>query len=152
VSAYLDGLKMLGRRELSEAQIRQRLERKGHDPDAIDAAVARLRGERALDDARAAGAIARTEVSLRGRGRQRALQAIHRAGIATDTARAALDRAFADVDADALLEASLEKRLKGRRRLADDAEAARTYRYLLRQGFDPDRVAAALGRLKRQSH
>jgi len=39
---YIDGLKMLGRRELSERQVRQRLARKGHEPDAIDAAIARL--------------------------------------------------------------------------------------------------------------
>jgi len=35
-SAYIDGLKMLGRRELSETQIRQRLARKEHDPEAIE--------------------------------------------------------------------------------------------------------------------
>ena len=35
MSAYVDGLKMLARRELSELQVRQRLARKGHQPDAI---------------------------------------------------------------------------------------------------------------------
>ena len=89
MSAYVDALKMLGRRELSEAQIRQRLTRKQHDPDAIDEAVARLREERALDDERVAGAIARSETSLRGRGKVRVRLQIERAGIAGADGRAA---------------------------------------------------------------
>jgi regulatory protein len=152
VTAYLDGLKMLGRRELSEAQVRQRLERKGHPPEAIDAAVERLRLERALDDGRVADAIARVQVSLRGRGKPRVLQAIQAAGVPAATARQAVDRAFADVDMEALLESSLAKRLKGRSRLAGEAELARLYRYLVRQGFEPDRVLAALNRRTRHSH
>src|SRR4051812_15236799 len=75
-SAYVDGLTMLGRRELSETQVRQRLARKGHEPDAIDEAVERLRMERAIDDARVAEAIAHTETAVRGRGRLRVRQQI----------------------------------------------------------------------------
>ena len=37
---YLDALKMLARRELSEARLRQRLLRRQHDPDAIEQAIA----------------------------------------------------------------------------------------------------------------
>ncbi|MGH9347404.1 MAG: RecX family transcriptional regulator, partial [Vicinamibacterales bacterium] len=48
--AYLSGLEMLARRELSEAQLRARLARRRLDPDDVDAAVSRLRRERALDD------------------------------------------------------------------------------------------------------
>ena len=68
-SAYLDGLKMLGRRELSEQQVRQRLARKAYTPDEIDEAVARLREERAINDQRVAEAIARTETGVRKRGK-----------------------------------------------------------------------------------
>ena len=58
--------------------VRQRLARKGHAPEAIDAAVERLRSEHAIDDARTAAAIARTESSLRGRGRVRVRMQIER--------------------------------------------------------------------------
>ena len=80
---------MLGRRELSEAQVRQRLARKGHEPDAVDAAVDRLRAERAIDDARVAEAIAHTETTVRRRGKLRVRRQIEQAGIAPATARAA---------------------------------------------------------------
>ena len=63
-SAYLTALKQLARRELSEAQIRQRLSRRGFTPDDIDPAIARLRQDGSLDDARVAAAIARSQLSL----------------------------------------------------------------------------------------
>ena len=58
--AYVVGLKLLATRELAEAQLRARLSRRHFEPDDVEAAVSRLRSERALDDARTAGAYART--------------------------------------------------------------------------------------------
>jgi len=144
MSAYSDGLKMLARRELSEIQVRQRLAQRGHDADSIDEAVTRLREERAIDDARVAEAIARKETSTRPRGRHRVRLQIERAGISKSVASRAVTAVFGDVDDDALLEASLKKRLRGRDTIADDREFQRLYRYLLAQGFDADRVLEAL--------
>ena len=45
---------------------------------------------------------------------------------------------------DALLQSSLQKRLRGRDRIADDREFARLFRYLIGQGFESDRVMKAL--------
>src|SRR5262249_11653065 len=118
--AYSTGLKMLARRELSELQVRQRLARKGHDTDAIDGAIARLREERAIDDERVAEAIARTETSVRRRGKLRVRMQIERAGISKSTAKRATDDAFDGIDDDALLDSSLRKRLRGRETIADD--------------------------------
>ena len=150
-SPYIDGLKMLGRRELSEAQVRQRLARKGHQPDEIDAAVDRLRRERAIDDARVAEAIAHTETTVRRRGKLRVRRQIEQAGIAPATARHAIDEVFGGIDGiddGALLEEALTRRLRGRDRLADDAEFRRLFRYLVGQGFEPDRVMAILRKHK----
>lgn len=148
-SAYVDGLRMLGRRELSEAQVRQRLARKGHQPDEIDAAVDRLRKERAIDDARVAEAIAHTETTVRRRGKLRVRRQIEQAGIAPAIARHAIDEVFGGIDGiddGALLEEALTRRLRGRDRLADEAEFRRLFRYLVGQGFEPDRVIAILKR------
>jgi regulatory protein len=144
MNAYTDGLKMLARRELSELQLRQRLARKGHTPGAIDEAIARLRAERAIDDARVAEAIARTETSVRRRGKLRVRMQIERAGIATAIAKRAVDEVFDGIDDAALLESSLRKRLRGREAISDDREFQRLYRYLVGQGFDPERVLGAL--------
>jgi regulatory protein len=141
---------MLGRRELSERQVRQRLARRDYPQDEIDEAVVRLRQERAINDQRVAEAIARTETGIRKRGKVRVRLQLERAGIAKDTARQAIDDVFEAIDGDALLEASLRKRLRGRETIADDREFQRLFRYLIGQGFDSDQVMQAL-RARRRS-
>jgi regulatory protein len=137
---YLVALKMLARRELSEAQVRQRLTKRGESRESIDEAIARLKADRSLDDERVAGAIARSETSLRKRGRRRVLQQIEAAGISRTIAARAVDAAFQDLDPDALLSASLAKRLRGRERIAGEREFQRLFRYLSAQGFEADRI------------
>ena len=149
--AYLDALKMLARRELSEAQVRQRLARRKYAGDDIDAAVARLRAERAIDDTRVAEAIARTETGLRRRGKRRVELQLQRSGIDKAIARRAVDDVFGAIDEDALIEASLGKRLRTRETIADDRERQRLYRYLLGQGFEPDRILKALDARRRKT-
>ena len=143
-SAYVDGLKMLGRRELSEQQVRQRLARKEYEQDEIDDAVARLREERAINDVRVAEAIVRMETGIRKRGKVRVRMQLERAGIAKDTAKQAIDSVFEAIDDEALIESSLRKRLRGRETIADDREFQRLFRYLLGQGFESDRVMKTL--------
>jgi regulatory protein len=135
---------MLASRDLSEAQLRQRLARRGHDDEAIASTVARLTAAGALDDARAAGAIARIEATIRRRGRLRARQRLAAAGIAPDLAERVLDDVFDQVDADAMVLAALEKRLAGRAAIADTREFGRLYRYLVGQGFEAGRVVRLL--------
>jgi regulatory protein len=143
-TAYAAGLMMLARRELSERQLRQRLTRREYSPDDIDAAIARLKENRSLDDARVAGAIARMETGIRKRGRLRVKRQIEAAGISSSLAQRAVDEAFEEIDPEAQLEAALQKRLRGREQIADEREFSRLYRYLIGQGFETDRVVAVL--------
>ena len=151
MSCYVDALKMLARRELSEAQVRQRLHRRGHADEEIDTAIARLISERAIDDARVAEAIARTETHVKRRGKLRVARQIESAGIAKSTARRAVDEVFSDLDPSALLEAALSRRLRGTARIKDDKEFQRLYRYLVSQGFEHDEVLRVLTARRKQS-
>jgi len=141
---YLTALKMLAGRELSEAQVRQRLVRRQHDADDIDRAIERLKAGGYIDDARTAAVIARHETSVRRRGKLRVSGRLRAAGISRAVADRAVQQLFQDVDADALLDSALEKRMRGRTRIDDDKEFQRLYRYLVGQGFEPDRVLARL--------
>ena len=145
-SAYIAGLKMLGRRELSERQVRQRLARRGYDDEAIDEAIVRLTNDRSLDDERAARAMAHAETSLKKRGTIRVRLRLKAAGIAPAVAARAIQEAFQAIDVDALAAAALQKRLRGREAIADEREFQRLYRFLIGQGFESPRVLALLRR------
>ena len=151
-SAYIDGLKMLGAARAVRAQVRQRLAPQGtRRRTTSTTAVARLREERAIDDrARRRGDRAHARRRSAGAARLRVRLQIERAGIADGhRAGAPIDEVFGAIDDDALLEASLRKRLRGAR---DDrrrrASSQRLFRYLVGQGFDV-RTAVMQTRSKR---
>ena len=86
----------------------------------------------------------RSETGLKKRGRLRVLQQVQRAGIAPATARDAIDRAFADIDDQALFDAALRKRLREGDVIADEREFSRIFRFMLGQGFESERILRAL--------
>jgi regulatory protein len=148
MDAFTTALTLLSRRELSTAQLRDRLARRHFPADEIDDVIARLTADRTLDDARVAVASARLEAAVRRRGRRRVLQRVRQLGISEDTARAAVDQAFGDVDESALLDDALVRRLRGRTAGTLDAKAmARVVRGLVAQGFDRGEVYARLRRM-----
>jgi SOS response regulatory protein OraA/RecX len=124
--------------------VRQRLARRGHDTDSIDVAVERLKSAGAIDDARVAEAIARTESTVKRRGKLRVKQQIERAGIASAVARRAVSEVFAGADDAELIEAALAKRLRRTASIADERQLQRLYRYLLAQGFEPEQILKTL--------
>ena len=142
--AYVAGLTLLARRELAEAQLRRRLARRKFEADDIDAAVARLREEKAIDDRRTALACARTELRVKHRGRARVVRQIESLGIARDLAREAVAEVFGEIDERELLEQALDRRLRHGMKLTDPAVFRRLHRYLLGQGFDSERVITLL--------
>ena len=145
--AYVAGLTLLAGRDLSAAQLGERLRRRGFAPDATDAAVTRLRREGALDDRRAAAAHARRAVEVRRQGPARIERELAARGVDTSVARAAIAEALEGRDVEELLDRSLARRLAGP--IAGPAEFRRLYQYLLRQGFEGAMAAAALRRRTR---
>ena len=143
-SAYATALRMLARRELSTAQIRDRLRTRAFTRDAIDEAVSRLTSNGTLDDARVARAVARTRAHVRRQGRQRVARELALIGIPDPIAEAALSDVFGEVDESTLLEQALERRLRGRISLADPAARRRIVAALVRQGFAPGAVVRAV--------
>ena len=150
-SAYLDALHLLARRELSVDECRHRLRDKEHPEEEIDAAIAHLLETGGLNDARVAGAYARTAVNLKGRGRLRVQRELNDKGISREVAAAALAEVFGDADERAMVTRAIQKRLRGRTTVKDRAESARLYQYLMRQGYTPAAVMAALRKISRGS-
>ena len=150
-SAYVDALYLLSRRELSEQQLRAHLTEREHERDEIDAAVERLREDGSLDDGRVARAFARTAVKVKGRGRLRIQRELQQIGISKEVAAEAIAETFGDVDERALIARAVEKKLRDGRKVDSPAAYARLYQYLMRQGFSPSGVSAALRALRKGS-
>lgn len=147
MDAYTAALTLLAVRELSERQLRDRLARRGYGEADIDNAVARLRADGTLSDRRVALATARREGALRHRGRARALQKVLGLGIDRDTAEAAVEEVFAELDESTLLDRALARRLRGRApRALDERTRAKLVRSLAAQGFALDAILRKLER------
>jgi SOS response regulatory protein OraA/RecX len=147
---YVYGLNLLARRELTTAQLRTRLERRGLDSRTIAGTIDRLTAERALDDRRTARAYARTATRLQARSRRWIHRRLLALGVRPDLVDEALDEVFGEVDEDALLGRVLDRRLRGIKPPLDMSQTRRLYRYLLNQGFDADSVRAAIRARDRQ--
>ena len=149
-TAYVDALLLLGRRELSVKQLRERLLDRQHASEDVDRAIDLLIENRALDDERVAAAYVRTALKVKGRGRLRIQRELLEMGIEKDVAAGALAEAFGEVDERSLIAQALQKKLRGKPKIASPAEYARVYQFLMRQGFSPAAVTAAL-RVHRKS-
>jgi regulatory protein len=136
--AFARGLRLLGARELSESAVRRRLADRGFEPATVDAAIDRLCRCGVLDDQRAVGAVARTLVLVKRRGRLRAQRELEARGFSRATAAAALAEILAGEDERILVERALDRRLHGRPVVREDlASMRRLLAALIRQGFSP---------------
>jgi regulatory protein len=142
---------MLSRRELSVQQLRDRLLDREHSREDVDAAIERLLEDGSLDDARVARAYINTAVKTKGRGRLRIQRELREMGIAKEVISEAIAESFADVDERSLIAKAIKKKLHNRVKIDTPAEFARVYQYLMRQGFSPDAVSAALRRYRKEN-
>ena len=138
------GLAMLSRRELSAAQVRQRLARRGFVSEAIEAAIARLIESGALDDRRVALAVARTHTHVKRHGADRIRRELGALGIDRDIADEAVSEVFVGVDEEMLLQQALDRRLRRGQDPGDPAVERRLFAALMRQGFPAGAVRRAL--------
>jgi regulatory protein len=144
-AAFTRGLRLLGARELSESAIRQRLTERGFEPATVDAAADRLRRCGALDERRAARAVARTIIHVKRRGRLRAQRELESRGFSKDMASEALTEVLAGEDERTMVERALDHRLHGRQAVRGDiASMRRLLNGLVRQGFSPARARDAV--------
>lgn len=143
MTAYSEALKLLARRELTSAELRDRLLRKALAPEDVDRAVARLQADGTLNDRRAAIAIARTHALVKARGRLRIEQELKARGVPSEIVRSVLDEVFVELSEPELLERALRKRLRAGR-ITSEPQFRRLYAYLARLGFPTDRIVDLL--------
>jgi regulatory protein len=140
-SARVVALRLLGRRDYTAAELRQRLTDRGFAPDLVDATLADLRAQGLQNDTRAALAHVRTASRVKGRGPRRIKYELQARGVPAD----AIEESTASLTPEDVKE-TLE-RLLARQRLtlplpAD--ERRRLFQRLIRRGFSVDAILAVL--------
>ena len=127
--------KAVARRDLTVAELRDRLVRKHVSPEAIDDAVAELEETGFLDDARYASQFAEDKRELDRWGSDRIATDLRRRGIAPQL----IDAAVSSYDRDSELRTAL---LLLRQRYPhaprDDRERDRAWQMLVRRGYSPE--------------
>ena len=146
---YLAALRILQYRFNSEAELRRKLQRKSFDGEEIEAAIAKLRGEKWLDDQRFAGALVRTRAG-RKVGKRRIQRELQAAGVDDETAGTALaENLDAERERESLVELGVKRARLLARRHGEDFLTTSEGRnklagYLLKQGYDAALVREAL--------
>jgi SOS response regulatory protein OraA/RecX len=138
---YAAALKILGYRFNSIHELRRKLAAKAFSPDEIADTVRRLVEENWLDDERYAGALVRVRARKRV-GRLRIRRELRQAGVAEETADAAVSENIAPDDERVQLGALCAKKIRllsnrhGVAFVATEQGRNKLTAYLLRQGYD----------------
>ncbi|MCB1021686.1 MAG: RecX family transcriptional regulator [Acidobacteria bacterium] len=139
----------LGRRALTERELRLKLAQCAADEAHVDETLGRLQAIGYLDDQRTAESHAYSKRELEGLGARRVLNELRRRGIDQSTAERTVEEAYREVDELELIRQYLERKM-GRRlegKLEDPREVHRLTQRLMRAGFSVGRIREALGRV-----
>jgi regulatory protein len=130
-------LRILGRRDHSEAELRQKLERFGFSASVLDEVIERCYSYNYLNDERYAQVKSR-EMLRNGRGvGPKILFELRRRGIKENLAHAALQSASEEIPPEEVFRQQLERRFPNfNYAAANDKERRRVVGYFQRRGFD----------------
>lgn len=139
-------MRLLGRRPLTEAELRERLTRAQHAAGAIDHACERLRQAGYLDDHALALEFIVNRAERLGHGPDKLVAALCERGVARGVAEAALQLAVerGDVSPREVLLRRLRRYLRGATPPLSAREYARVYNALRRAGFGGELIRQEL--------
>jgi len=130
---------MLGRRDHSVAEVRDKLRAYGYRPEEIEPTLARACDLRYLDDARFASYFIE-ERKRRGWGQRKIELELSRKGVPLDTVPGYPERFFSDEE-----DAARARALLARRRIPDTRPREKLIRFLMGKGFSFALAADAVG-------
>ena len=140
-------MRALGRKGVSESEMRQLLTKQDLDPDVVEHEVARLTRVGLLDDVALATDLVDRLHDRKGLGRQGVVAELRRRGIDQAAIEAALDAAADDADDEFVRAIELAEKRAGQMRGLDRATAERRLSgFLMRKGYGSGVVRVAVAR------
>ena len=134
-------LALLGRRDYTAVELRQRLIEKEHPRDEVDAEIAALLEDRTIDDRRVATSHIRVASQIKGRGRMRIRQELAARGIDRHLADELIAELPPEDEAAAIAKFLARKRFPAK---PTAQERQKIYQQLLRKGFTGEAISKAL--------
>jgi len=146
---YIEAVRRLTRRPLTVLELRDRLERSGHPPVEVEAALERLLADGSLDDLALSSHYMAARMERLGHGPNRLVRELVRRGVNPPVAREALDTGLeqGDLDPERVLEREVRRRISGES--VTPREFRRVYNAMLRAGFEPLSIRRTLDRYRR---
>jgi len=146
---YEFALNSLARRSQSTTELRQRLQRRALEPEAVGRILSRLQDAGLLDDRRFALHYAAYRACAKRFGRYRIRRELRQKGLPEDLIAQALAEVFPEeIDEVALVRARLARRLRGKERPYAEKAFRAAYQSLLRAGFSSAIIWRELARYR----
>jgi regulatory protein len=146
-AAYRTALRSIERRSFARTDLGRRLRRKGHAPEAVEAALARVADQGLLDDAAFAVNYVETR-STRGRGPLRLTRDLLAMGVERGTIDRAIAAHLRDSEGNGEVPLALaSKRAAQLHDLPRHVKRRRVLAYLARRGFSGREVSEMVGKL-----
>jgi len=148
------GLRLLGQRARSVAELRQKLRARAEREADVDQVIARLKALRVLDDRQFAENYADSQARDNRVGRQRVLRQLAQKRVAWSVAQKAVGHAFAGTDEVERIEQFVTRKLRGQQPaeyLAEPSHLASMYRRLRTAGFAAEPAIRVLKRFSERA-
>ena len=142
--ARADALRLLKFRPRSEAELRERLGRKGFSAEVVDPLMENLRRARLIDDARFARYYVTQKLGSKPSGRRALLADLKARGIEPGLASQAVEDGTEGVDELETARRLAQARMNRLRGLEPEAVQRRLFGFLSRRGFSADAVYRAV--------
>ena len=145
ISARDYALNIIGFKDRTEKEIREKLTQKGYDENTIEDETEFLKSYGFINDSRYAERFTRDAVNLKKWGKARVKTELLRKGIDREIIGNTIEDIFSELDDDRLL-SEMQKRFKSSD-FSNIKERTRIFNFYLRRGFSPDEIKGAMNRM-----
>ena len=145
ISARDYALKVVGFKDRTEKEIREKLTQKGYDEITIEDETQFLKNYGFINDSRYAERFINDAINLKKWGKARIKTELLRKGIEREIIENTIEDAFLEIDDDRLL-LEMQRRFQNSD-FSNIKERTRIFNFYLRRGFSPDEIKGAMNRM-----
>ena len=145
ISARDYALKVIGFKDRTEKEIREKLTQKGYDEIIIEDETEFLKNYGFINDSRYAERFTHDAINIKKWGKARIKTELLRKGIDREIIENTIEDIFSELDDDRIF-TEMQKRFKNSD-FSNIKERTRIFNFYLRRGFSPDEIKGAMNRM-----